>query len=304
MQASKNNWLIVVGGPTASGKTALAIEIAKYFSTEILSADSRQFYKELTIGVARPSDEELRQVKHHFIAHQSIQDDYSAGAYASDALTVLNRLFKSHRVVVMVGGSGLFVQAVTKGFHQHETRQSPYRNELELLLQVEGVEGLLARLRQLDPQYIGQLDNNNPHRIMRAIERVLETGKPHAQQYAPDLPERPFQIIEIAIERDRDELYERINHRVDLMMDAGLLQEVQSLESFKSLNALQTVGYKELFDYLEGKCTLHEAVEKIKQNTRRYAKRQLTWMRNKTECHWVKPTDSNEVIRWIEGQLT
>ena len=293
--------LIVIGGPTASGKTSLAIDLALKLNTEIISADSRQFYKELNIGVARPSVEELNAVTHHFIAHRSVEEEYSAGQFSRDALVKINELFQKKDDVVLVGGSGLFINAVTKGFHEDVKDDGVIREELELLFKNEGLEGLQAKLKAIDQEAYEIIDIQNPQRLQRAIERVLLSGKTHNELRQSDLEERQFEVLEFAIDWPREELYNRINDRVDIMMESGLLNEVKSVLKYKDLNALKTVGYKEIVEYLEGECSLEEAVEKIKQNTRRYAKRQLTWFRNKTGTIWVDPSNSlNDSLRIIQ----
>lgn len=288
--------LIVIGGPTASGKTSLAIDLALKLNTEIISADSRQFYKELNIGVARPSVEELNAVPHHFIAHRFVVDEYSAGQFARDALVKINELFRTKDYVVLVGGSGLFINAVTKGFHEEVKDDGALRKEIELLFKNEGVKGLQVKLKAIDTEAYEIIDIQNPQRLQRAIERVLLSGKTHNELRQSDLEERQFEVLEFAIDWPREELYHRINDRVDIMMESGLLNEVKSVLNYKDLNALKTVGYKEIFEYLKGVCSLEEAVEKIKQNTRRYAKRQLTWFRNKTGTIWVNPKNSIDDI--------
>jgi len=293
--------LIVIGGPTASGKTSLAIDLALKLNTEIISADSRQFYKELNIGVARPSVEELNAVTHHFIAHRSVEEEYSAGQFSRDALVKINELFQKKDDVVLVGGSGLFINAVTKGFHEDVKDDGVIREELELLFKNEGLEGLQAKLKAIDQEAYEIIDIQNPQRLQRAIERVLLSGKTHNELRQSDLEEMQFEVLEFAIDWPREELYNRINDRVDIMMESGLLNEVKSVLKYKDLNALKTVGYKEIVEYLEGECSLEEAVEKIKQNTRRYAKRQLTWFRNKTGTIWVDPSSSlNDSLRIIQ----
>jgi tRNA dimethylallyltransferase len=296
-----NKRLIIVGGPTASGKTSLGIQIAQRFKTEILSADSRQFYKELNIGVAKPSEDELNTIPHHFVGHKSIHDYYSAGEFERNALDKLNTLFQIHDNVVMVGGSGLFINAVLHGFHEVPKDDGSVRQEIEGLFKTGGIDALVSRLEEIDPDQVLRIDKSNAQRLMRAIERVQITGKTHSAQTKPKRADRPFTVIEIAIDHPRQELYNRINQRVDVMMDSGLLKEVESLLPFKHLNALQTVGYSELFAYLGGVMTLDEATNKIKQNTRRYAKRQMTWFRNKSETVWFRPNELNNVIDYIEA---
>lgn len=295
--------MIVVGGPTASGKTGLAIELAKHFHTEIISADSRQFYKELAIGVARPSKAELAAAKHHFIGHKSIHDYYSAGEYERDAIELLDSLFQEHDVVVMVGGSGLFINAVLHGFHESPKDDGSIRKSIEETYKNSGLDALISQLQSLDPDHYEVIDKQNPQRVMRSLERILVSGKTIQQQTKSKRKERPFTYTEIAIDHPRESLYERINQRVDLMMEDGLLNEVQSLLSYKHLNALQSVGYSELFAHLDGDMSLDEATDKIKQNTRRYAKRQMTWFRNKTGTVWFKPGDFEEVIAFVDREL-
>lgn len=299
----EDRYLVVVGGPTASGKTSLGIELAQHFHTEIISADSRQFYRELNIGVAKPGQTELNAAPHHFINSISISDYYSAGVYEKEVLTLLNELFKKHRVVIMVGGSGLFINAVLHGFHEDVKDDGTVRTELEDLLEKEGLEYLHNILKTIDPEYFEVVDLNNPQRVMRAIELVKLTGKKHSERTQRELTKRPFKAIEVAIDHEREELYSRINKRVDQMMEEGLLDEVRALVPFKDLNSLQTVGYSELFSYLEGDLSLEDAVSKIKQNTRRYAKRQLTWFRNKSNSVWFKPGELTSVAAYIEGQM-
>jgi len=300
-QNTSNKTLIVVGGPTASGKTALGISIAQHFNTDIVSADSRQFYSELNIGVARPSEGELSAIKHHFIAHKSIHDYYSAGEFERDAIKVLNKIFVTNDYAVMVGGSGLFINAVLHGFHEAPKDDGSVRKAADQLYKREGIDGLVKRLTSVDPDHAAVIDRQNPQRLMRAIERVEISGKTHQQLTQNEITKRAFNIVEIAIEDERKALYERINQRVDQMMEMGLLKEVKSLVPYKDLNALKTVGYAELFEYLDGELTLEEAVEKIKQNTRRYAKRQITWFKNKTESVWIPRDAFDKVVAFIEG---
>lgn len=295
-----NKYLVVVGGPTASGKTSLAIQLANHYNTEIISADSRQFYKELNIGVATPSTEELQAAPHHFIGQISIHDYFSAGMFEREVIALLDKLFQIRDVVIMVGGSGLFIQAVLDGFHATPKDDGTIRKEVEMVFQKEGLAGLQSKLKSIDPEYFTTIDQSNPQRLMRAIERVLLTGKIHKDQTQKPRKKRSFKAIEIAIDHPRELLYDRINQRVDVMMKLGLLNEVKSLAEFQSLNSLQTVGYSELFDHLNGNCSLEEAIEKIKQNTRRYAKRQITWFKNKSNTVWFAPDKLDQVIPHID----
>lgn len=296
---SNSKYLVIVGGPTASGKTALGIELAKKFKTEIVSADSRQFYKALNIGVARPTKAELQSVKHHFIASHNLTEDLSAGKFAKEAKSVITKLHLTKDVVVVVGGSGLYVKALVDGFHVMESKHELIRTEIQQLYSIKGLAGLQQELNALDSDYFLKLDVQNPQRLMRAIERVRIHGKVHEKLWANEKVNNDYKTIEIAIKHPREVLYERINQRVDQMMLDGFLEEVKSLENYKHLNALKTVGYKELFDYLSNEITLDEAIDKIKQNTRRYAKRQITWINNKTQTTWFAPNSEVEIFDFL-----
>ena len=286
--------LIVICGPTAVGKTAVAIEVAKHFKTEILSADSRQFYREMNIGTAKPSAEELAAVPHHFINNLSIEDTYTAGDYEREALAVLSKLFETHDVAVMVGGSGLFIKAVCEGF---DSFQNEAKEEDESIIQKIKSMSLIemqAEVARLDPEYYEKVDRNNPRRLQRALEVIYSTGRKYSEQRTGEKVTRNFNIIKIGLELPREQLYERINHRVDEMMKAGQWDEATGLYLYRQLQPLQTVGYQEVFDCMEGKLTKTEAIEKIKQNTRNYAKRQMTWFKKDKEIQWV---DANEVLK-------
>ncbi len=303
MNIEKQNILIVISGPTAVGKTALAIKIARAFNTEIVSADSRQFYKEMSIGTAKPSRDELEQAKHHFIDSISIHQDYSVGDYEREALSLLNRLFETKRVVVLTGGSGLYIKAVTEGFDDLPKVPSSVRERLNLELSEKGLLALSEELRRLDPLYYDSVDIKNPHRIIRALEVIRTTGKPFSSYRIADLKPRSFNRIHISLTLERAELYERINQRVDQMMRQGLLEEARGLVPFSDLNALSTVGYTELFDYFNGASNLEEAVGLIKQNTRRFAKRQLTWFRRDPSIEWFQPCQVDAIINYIKTRL-
>ncbi|PSG88106.1 tRNA (adenosine(37)-N6)-dimethylallyltransferase MiaA [Aurantibacter aestuarii] len=279
--------LISVVGPTAIGKTSLAIKLANYFDTEIISADSRQFFKEMSIGTAAPTQEELSQAKHHFIHHKSISDHYNVGAFEKDAIETLNTLFKTKSTVIMVGGSGLYVDAVTKGLDDFPEVDSEIRKNLNLQLSNEGLETLQLKLKTLDPKSYDKIAISNPQRVIRALEICIGTGKPYSSFLQKKKNKRNFKTITIGITADRDIIYDRINRRVDIMMSSGLLDEVKQLETKKDLNSLNTVGYKELFKYLEGEWTLEFAVSEIKKNSRRFAKRQLTWFKRQQETIWI-----------------
>lgn len=296
--------LIVVTGPTAIGKTDLAIKIALDYGTEIVSADSRQFYKEMSIGTAKPTEDETALVKHHFVDSISIQDTYSAGKFETEALNTLKEIFNYHNVAVMVGGSGLFVKAVTEGFDVFPEIDPKVREHLNDIYATEGINPLQILLKNLDPQYAVEVDLANPQRIIRALEVCLSTGKPYSSfRSTRSIDARPFKSIKIGLDMERLQLYNRINKRVDDMVEHGLLAEVERLLPNRNLNALNTVGYSELFDHLDGKTSLEEAVERIKQNTRRFAKRQLTWFRKDTEIVWFNPQDYNSIMKFINSRL-
>lgn len=288
--------VISVVGPTAIGKTKLAIAIAQEYKTEIISADSRQFFKEMNIGTAVPSPEELAAAPHHFIQHKNILEPYSVGDFERDAIAKLESLFETKDIVVLVGGSGLYVDAVTKGLDHFPEVDAAIRPRLNQELASEGIAVLQNRLKELDPEYFNKVDIQNPHRLVRALEICIGTGKPYSSFLNKDKNKRPFKTITLGIEAEREMIYERINQRVDLMVDAGLIDEVKSLIEHKALNALQTVGYKELFNYFEGLWQLDFAISEIKKNTRRFAKRQLTWFRRATETIWVDFDEEITVI--------
>ncbi|MDF7812024.1 tRNA (adenosine(37)-N6)-dimethylallyltransferase MiaA [Hymenobacter sp. YC55] len=281
--------LVVVAGPTAVGKTALCVQLAQHFHTEVVSADSRQFFREMSIGTAKPTPEEMQGVPHHFIDSHSITEDYSAGRYEADCLTLLNALFQRHHVVILTGGSGLYLQAVTDGLDELPTADPAVRVQLQQELAAHGLEPLVAELARLDPVAYNRIDRQNPQRVLRAVEVCRATGQPFSSFHTAgrSAPERPFRIIKLALTREREELYQRIDLRVDQMLEAGLLAEVESLLPFQHHNALQTVGYQEIFDYLNGLHDWPEAVRLLKRNTRRYAKRQLTWLRRDPQYQWV-----------------
>ena len=281
-----NKHLIVLAGPTASGKTATAIKLAKAFDAEIISADSRQFYKELSIGTAAPTAEELAQVKHNFVHHLSIEDKYDVADYEQDVLSYLKEYFKTKNIAIMTGGSGLYIDAVCKGLDLIPDISDEIRSKVTKMLEEGGLEVLQTEVKKVDPGYYQIVDKQNPRRLQRALEVYYQTGKPYSTFRQGNTVKRDFNIIKLAILWERDNLIERINKRVDLMMQQGLLDEVKSVYPKRHLNSLNTVGYKELFDYLDGKCTLEQAVEQIKINTRQYAKRQMTWLRKRNDYQW------------------
>lgn len=296
--------LVVVTGPTGIGKTDLAIRLAKHYGTEIISADSRQFFKEMRIGTAVPSDEELRTVPHHFIQHISIHHPYSVGDFERDALKKLEELFEAHDIVIMAGGSGLYIDAVLYGFDSFPEIAPSFRAQLKRELQEKGLEELQKELMESDPVYAKKADLQNPQRIIRALEVIRCTGNPYSSYLGRKKTQRSFHSVILGLEAPREEVYRRIEKRVDHMMESGLLEEARRLIEHRHLNALQTVGYKELFGHLEGKYDLQHAIEEIKKNSRRYAKRQGTWFRGKKEVLPL-PHDLplNEVVKKIAHHI-
>ena len=293
---TNKNTLIVIVGPTASGKTAFAIKMAKALNTVILSADSRQFYKEMSIGTAAPTEEELSLVKHYFVHHISIEDKYDVADYERDVLQLLDDLFKTHNVVIMTGGSGLFIDAVCNGIDAMPDVKPEIREKVEKLYKDEGLHGMQEAVQRLDPEYYAIVDQQNPRRLQRALEVCYQTGQPFSSFRIGNAVQRDFDIKKYAILWDRQQLIERIDKRVDMMMKQGLLEEAKTLYPKRHLNALNTVGYKELFAYFDGQCTLEEAVEQIKIHTRQYAKRQMTWLRKDTSYHWIMPEDFDNTV--------
>lgn len=293
-------FLIVLAGPTASGKTKVAIELAKHFDTAIISADSRQFYREMEIGTAKPTEAERAQAKHYFIDFLSINDAYSAGDFEKDVMELLNELYQNKDIVIMAGGSGLFVRAVCEGLDKFPEIPTEIRESVNTLFKEQGLTALQEEVEKVDPEYYAKADTQNPMRLIRALEVFRASGQPYSGFRKAQKAQRPFQPIYIQLEINRKILYERINHRVDHMMARGLLKEVEELLPFKDMNALQTVGYQELFDFLDGKLSKSEAIELIKRNSRRYAKRQLTWLRK--DPHWKNflPSDIEAIKQYIE----
>ena len=288
--------LISVCGPTAAGKTALSIELAKYFQTEIISADSRQFYRETEIGTAKPSQEELAAVPHYFINSHSITENFSVADFEKAALTKLGELFQQHQIVVMVGGSGLYLQAIYQGFDDLPNAEPQERERWNRLYQEFGLEYLQNQLKVLDPEYYGQVDLQNPQRIIRALEVSASTGKPYSSFLTRSKKTRDFRTIKIGINPERSVLYDRINKRVDEMVKNGLVKEALALRPQQHLNALNTVGYKEIFDAFNEKTSVKEAIELVKQNTRRFAKRQITWFKKDREILWFDSQDLQTVL--------
>ena len=291
--------LLVVVGPTGSGKTDLSIRLALHYGAPILSTDSRQVYRGMPIGTAQPSADQLQAVEHHFIASRDLTDNLNCGEYEVQALVRLEELFADHDWVVAVGGSGLYVRALCEGMDDLPQADEPLRRELERRLAEEGLGALAEELRELDPEYCRPADLNNPARVMRALEVCLQTHMPYSRQRTGERRPRSFEIVKIGIDLPRDVLYDRINRRVDRMLADGLEAEARALYPYRELNALKTVGYREFFDYFDGRIGYDEAVELIKRNSRRYAKRQLTWFRRDSEIRWFAPDDDAAIIAYV-----
>jgi tRNA dimethylallyltransferase len=300
MSQLKNKYLIIILGPTASGKTAAGIQIAKIFHTGIISADSRQFYKELKIGTAVPDKQQLKSVPHHFIQTISVHDYYNVSMYEQEVLEVLEGLFSEKDIVVMVGGSGMYIDVVCHGIDDLPAIDPLIREKYQLKLKNEGIESLRFELKKLDPVYYARADLKNHKRILKALEMTVMTGIPYSSFLTGQKKERPFIMVKIGLNPDRNELYEKINLRVDNMIQNGLIEEAGSLYHIRHHNALNTVGYKEIFDYLDGKITLGQAVSLIKRNTRRYARRQLTWFNRDKSIVWFKPEDIEAMVDFIK----
>ena len=297
--ASSDKTLIVLTGPTAVGKTAVSLDIAKHFGIPVINADSRQIFRELRIGTARPTEAEMQEVKHYFVGTLGIEDYYSASLYEQQVLELLEKEFQSHDYALLSGGSMMYIDAVCDGIDDIPTIDDLTRETMKRRLKDEGLEALVDELKRLDPEYYGIVDRQNPRRVVHALEICVMTGKTYTSFRKRSKKERPFRIIKIGLDRPREELYQRINARVDQMINDGLLDEVKALYPKKELNALNTVGYKELFDYLDGRWPLEEAVERIKGNTRRYARKQLTWYKKDEQIRWFHPDDKHTIINYI-----
>ena len=291
--------LIVITGPTAVGKTALCLDIAQHFGIPIINADSRQIYKELKIGTASPTSEQLQLVPHYFVGSLSLTDYYSASLFEQQVLEILSRQFRSHDFALMAGGSMMYIDAVCDGIDDIPTVDDVTRETLKRRLAQEGLEALVEQLKELDPEYYEIVDRQNPRRVVHGLEICLMTGKTYTSFRKREKKERPFRIVKIGLNRPREELYDRINQRVDQMMQQGLLDEAKALYPMRQMNALNTVGYKELFDYLDGRWPLEEAVERIKGNTRRYARKQLTWYKKDPQIRWFHPDEKEQIISYI-----
>ncbi|MDY0905587.1 tRNA (adenosine(37)-N6)-dimethylallyltransferase MiaA [Pedobacter sp. CFBP9032] len=300
MAVWKEKTLVSVVGPTAIGKTALAIQLAQYFNTEIISADSRQFFKEMEIGTAKPNINELAAAKHHFIDSHSIQQLFSTGDFEVEGLKKLEEIFAHHDLAIMVGGSGLYVNALINGLDEMPEIDLSIRTQLNEQFKIEGIAPIQSKLAEVDPEYFSKVDQQNPQRMIRGLEVFLSTGQKLSSMLSATKKERPFNIVKIGLNTDRAMLYNRINSRVDQMISSGLIKEVELLSDFRTYNALNTVGYSEIFEYLDGKISLEDAISSIKQNTRRFAKRQLTWFRRDEEINWFEPDQGNQVIDHIE----
>lgn len=303
----KKKNLISVVGPTGIGKTRLAIDLAQHFNTEIISCDSRQFFKEMKIGTAAPSEEELSAAPHHFIGNLSVEEYYSIGQYEEDALQKLNELFTTHDTAILVGGSMMYEKAVIEGLHDLPEANAENQDKLQAIMEQEGIEKLQEILQELDPEYFNVVDIHNHRRLLRAIDIIWQTDKKYSEHISVSQDSRDFNVIRIGIEAPREELYDRINRRVDIMMEKGLLDEVKGLEKFKNLTALNTVGYAELFKYFDGEWDLDFAVSEIKKNSRRYAKRQLTWYRKADDIHYLQlgysDKEYEDLLKWIAEQF-
>ena len=291
--------LIVITGPTAVGKTTLCMDIAKHFGIPIINADSRQIYRELKIGTARPTDEQIQAVRHYFVGTLGLDDYYSASLFEQQVLQLLDQLFQTSDYALLTGGSMMYIDAVCDGIDDIPTIDEETRRLMKQRLADEGLEALCEELRRLDPEYYEIVDRQNPRRVVHALEICTMTGQTYTSFRRRERRQRPFRIVKIALNRPREELYERINRRVDQMMSDGLLDEARALYPKKELNALNTVGYKELFDYLDGRWPLEEAVERIKGNTRRYARKQLTWYKKDKQIRWFHPDDKQSIIDYI-----
>lgn len=295
--------LILLVGPTAVGKTKICLNLAKFFKTEIISCDSRQFYTELDRGTAKPDPKELAQIKHHMINSISIFDAYDVRRFEADALSILEELFKKHSIVLMTGGSGLFAKAISDGLDDMPEVDPTFRQSVIEDYHQKGLACIQDEVQQKDPDYFAQVDQQNPQRLMRALEVIRATGKPFSFFRKGKKADRPFRILKIGLQRDRNELYERIDRRMDEMIAQGLFEEATRFFAHRHLNALQTVGYQEIFGYLEGRYDREEAIRLLKRNSRRYAKRQLTWFAKDPEIHWFHPDQEEAILAWIQTQI-
>ena len=300
---NKKKILIVLIGPTGVGKTDLSLEIAEKFNSPIISADSRQIYSDIIIGTAAPTKEQLNRVKHYFVGTLKLTDYYSAAQYEAEVIDLLDKLFKNHDTIVLTGGSMMYIDAICKGIDDIPTVDEETREMMLEKYNNEGLDRLCAELKLLDPEYYSIVDLKNPKRVIHALEICYMTGKTYTSFRTGNKKERPFNIIKIGLKRDREELYERINRRVNVMIEQGLVDEVKSVYEYRNLNSLNTVGYKEIIQYLDGKCTLDFAIEKIKQNSRIYSRKQMTWFKRDNEVAWFHPDNKSEVMEYICSKI-
>jgi tRNA dimethylallyltransferase len=302
MNSSQNKTLIVIGGPTGVGKSTMAIKLAQHLKTEVINSDSRQIYAELNIGVNKPTPDDLLKVPHHLIGHVSIHDEYNAGTYESDALKAIDQVFLNHQTAILVGGTGLYIRAVTEGLDDFPDIDSSIKKTVAEIYALEGLSGLQQKVGDLDPDYYDAMDKDNPRRLLRALEVILQSGNTYSEQRSKKIKSRPFKIIRVFMDEDRTFLYQQIVIRVEQMITSGLEQEALKLYPYKHLKSLQTVGYSEWFDYFDGKCTKSEAIQKIMQHTRNYAKRQWTWWK---PLGWptFRGSQTADLIRYVDNQL-
>jgi len=299
----KINTLVVIGGPTASGKSVTGALLAKHYQSEVISADARQLYRGMKIGTAVPEPEELQGVKHHFLNTIPLDENYNASRYESEVLELLEKLFKKHNILFLVGGSGMYIDAVTMGIDDLPSFDPVLRERLSIQYREEGLPALCEKLKSLDPESYKRIDLQNPLRVLKAVEVSIQTGRPYSSFLTKTVKERPFSILRIALDLEREQLYERINSRVDRMMENGLLEEAQTLYPYRHLTALKTVGYRELFRYIDGQISLDEAVDLIKRNSRKYARKQITWFRKEGRYTWFGPAETQEMISWIDSRV-
>lgn len=295
--------LVVIAGPTGSGKTDLSIRVAQYYHCPIISTDSRQFYRGIPIGTAQPTEDEQQKAEHHFIADRELKDNFNCGAYEAEALRRLKDLFLKHDVVIAVGGSGLYIKALCEGMDDLPEVDPSLREELKQRCYTEGVDAMAEELKRLDPDFYEIVDRKNPARVVRALEVCISTGKPYSTLRSGEKHQRAFNIIKIGVTMEREVLYERIDRRVDLMVQAGFEEEARKVYPLRELNALQTVGYREWFDHFDGKISREEAIELIKRNSRRYAKRQMTWFNRDSEIEWFNPAETEKILEYIDSKI-
>lgn len=301
---SSGKYLVIIAGATASGKTEVAVRLARELDTEVISADSRQVYREMVIGTAMPSPEQLARVKHHFIGHKSASELYNASMFESDVLGLLQNLFRKKDLVIMAGGSGLYIDAVCRGIDDLPSTDPSIRHEMKAFYRDKGLEGIRERLKKADPEYFNKTDLNNPARILKALEVFEMTGRPYSSFLTGRSKKRNFTTVKVGLDVERKTLYDRIDRRVSGMIETGLVEEVRLLVSCRHLNALNTVGYKEIFLYLDGEVTLEEAADLIRRHTRQYARRQLTWFRKDRDIRWFSPELTGEILDYITGQTS